>query len=474
MPNIVRENIDNLNAVVTVTITRDDIQPKVKSELNKFRQKAQLKGFRKGKTPINFIKKMYGQSIMVDIVNKTLEKELNDFLTEEKIDMLGQPIPSDSQGNIDLNINGSDDFIFKFDVGIAPEFEVAGVDANTKLSKYKVEIPESMIDTDLEAARKRVGKRESVEDDIQEGDLITINADEMDGDALKLDGWATTFTILYNDIKDEAVKTDLATKKKGDKFHFNVMTIEGEKEESHVRKYLLNVEEADGDVEIGNHFEGTINEVSRMMPADLDEEFFNKYFGEESEVKDEAGARDFIRKDIEKHYDNQAESLLFRDIQEHLLEENNPQLPDEFLKRWLVTSNEKNTPELVEQDYENFSKSLRWTLTRGKLAEKYGVEVNMDDVTAKTKQQVLQYYGMYLQDEGLLNNMVQRMLQDKNHVQRTYEDILVDLVFKKVKEEITVEDKPISKEDFEQVLEEARAAAQAAELAAQDMATEEE
>ncbi len=474
MPNIVRENIDNLNAVVTVTITRDDIQPKVKSELNKFRQKAQLKGFRKGKTPINFIKKMYGQSIMVDIVNKTLEKELNDFLTEEKIDMLGQPIPSDSQGNIDLNINGSDDFIFKFDVGIAPEFEVAGVDANTKLSKYKVEIPESMIDTDLEAARKRVGKRESAEDDIQEGDLITINADEMDGDALKLDGWATTFTILYNDIKDEAVKTDLATKKKGDKFHFNVMTIEGEKEESHVRKYLLNVEEADGDVEIGNHFEGTINEVSRMMPADLDEEFFNKYFGEESEVKDEAGARDFIRKDIEKHYDNQAESLLFRDIQEHLLEENNPQLPDEFLKRWLVTSNEKNTPELVEQDYENFSKSLRWTLTRGKLAEKYGVEVNMDDVTAKTKQQVLQYYGMYLQDEGLLNNMVQRMLQDKNHVQRTYEDILVDLVFKKVKEEITVEDKPISKEDFEQVLEEARAAAQAAELAAQDMATEEE
>lgn len=474
MPTAIRKDIDNLNAELTVTIPREDIAPEIKSELKKIQQKATIKGFRKGKTPINFVKKMYGDSILVDVVNKTIEAELSKHIKEAELNLLGQPIPTENQELADLSINGKEDLVFKFDLGIAPKIDVQGVGSDTVMQKYAVEVPDAMIDEDLEAGRKRVGERKEVEDNIQEGDSITINADEMDGDALKLDGWASTFTVLYNDIGDEKLKEALATKKVGDTFEFNIRTIEsGEQSDEHIRKYLLNVTEEDVDVEIGDNFKGTIQTVHRVMPAEMNQDFFDKYFGKD-EVKSEEEARDFIRKDIASHYDRQATSLMYRDIQDMLFEKNDIELPNEFLKRWLMISSEDNTAEIIEKGYDGFAKNLKFTLMRSELAKKYDVEVKYEDIAAKMKQNVMSMYGQYIQDASMLDMFVKRMMEDNQQVEKVAEELLSERVFAKIAEDITVEEKTVTKEEFEKIIEEARAAMQAAqaEANAEETATE--
>ena len=446
MPKIVREDVDSLNAVLSITIEPSDIDNDIKTELSKFKQKAHLKGFRKGKTPMGFIKKMYGQSIIVDIVNKTIEKQLNDFITEEKIDLLGQPLPSTNQEQIELDINNKEQLVFKFDIGLSPQIEVKGLKDNT-FQKYAVEIPDAIAEEELKTARKRMGVRESTDKVIEEDDMLQFNAEELDGDALKKDGWATTFHILVKDVADESVKEQLLTMKKGDKVRFNINKIEGDKDEAFVRKHLLNVEEADADVVIGEMFEGTISDVTRLVDAEMDQAFFDKFLGV-GKVTSEAEAKDFIKKDIAKHYDTQADSLMFRDIRDQLMEANSVSLPDEFLKRWLVTSHEGNTPEMVEKDYDSFSKNLKWTIIRNNLQETHKVEVKPDDIVARMKQKVMGVYGQYL-DAGMLETMTQRLLSDREQYNRVFEEEVTEKVFLAVKEVVTIQEMSISKEDFE-------------------------
>lgn len=463
MPNVSRENLDDLNAVLTITIPRQDIEPKLKSELQKFRKKANLKGFRKGKVPVGFVKKMYGQSIMVNVVNEAIEKELSDYITNEKVEILGQPMPSADQDMMELHIDKKEDLTFKFDLGLAPKFDVQGIEASTTMEKFAVKVPAQMIDDDLLAGRKRLGERKSADDEVQEGDMITLNAVEMDGDKVKKDGWATTFSVLYNDVPAGATKDELSTLKNGDKFIFDIFQIEGDKSPEHVRQHLLNVQENDGDPEIGSEFEGTITNIGRQEPAELNQEFFDKYFGP-GKATNEEEARGLIETDIVKYYDQQAEGLLFRDLQEMLLEKNPVTLPDNFLKRWLITSSEQNTPEIIEKGYEGFAKNLQWTLIRSKLAEKYKVEVSNEEVLGQLRSMIMRYYGAYM-DEGMLNSMVQRMAQEREQYEKAYEDLLVDKIFKAVKEDIKVTEKKISKEDFEKMMEEARAKVAAAQMA---------
>lgn len=457
MPTIVRENIDNLNAVLTVTISREDIAPKIKQELNKFRNKAELKGFRKGKTPINFIKKMYGSAIMTEVVNHTLQEELNAYLDEQKLSLLGQPLPSQDDNSIDLSINNKEDLIFKFDLGLAPDFEVAGASATDTYERYAVEIAEELINNDLESAQKRLGERVTVEDNIQEGDSITINAEELDGDALKENGWATTFTVLYNDM-EEGLKKELTSSNTGDKFRFNIKTIEGEKSEEYIKKYLLQVTEGDEDVVIGDHFEAKIIAVERVQAAELNQTFFDKYFGE-GKISTEEEARNLIKEDLVKHYDIQADSLLFRDIQEALLEKNNLDFPDEFLKRWLLVSNENNTPEKIEKDYSNFSTSLTWTLVQSQLADQFKVEVSHEEILEHTIATIKSYYGAYM-DETMLRSIADNMLKgNETEYNRTAEKVMSNKVFAQLKETVGIKDKAIGSKEFDEVMKEAQEAA---------------
>jgi trigger factor len=192
MSKVVREDIDNLNAVVTVTLEKSDYMPKFQAELNKYRKQGQMKGFRKGRTPLSVIKKMYGKSILAELINNQLQQELYGYLQQEDIKFLGQPLPAEGQDLIDFDLKNLEDFEFKFDLGLAPEFEVQGLEDNYE--KLAVDVKDELVTEELEALQKRNGKQTPVEEAIEENDMLKIKAVEAD----KEDGLETTFSILVS------------------------------------------------------------------------------------------------------------------------------------------------------------------------------------------------------------------------------------------------------------------------------------
>ena len=454
MSKVVREDVGNLSAVLTLTVSKADYEPKLSTELNKHRKKAQLKGFRKGKTPMGFIKKMYGRAILADAINEMIQKELTKYISEEKIQILGQPLPSEDQAEYDFNINELIDYTFKFEIGIAPEFEVEGLSEDSKFERYAVEVKDDLIEKDIEAAQKRFGERNSVDEPIEENDVLTLNAEELDGDSIKEKGWACSFDILVSQIEDEEVKKQLIGNKKGTKVRFNIFKLEKNSTEESVRKYLLKVEENDADVEIGENFEAVVDEIKRVEPAELNQEFFDKYVGEGNAKNiDEVKAK--VEADIVKYYDRQSESLLFRDFQDFLLEKNKLELPDTFLKRWLVASSEQNTTDIVEKEYENFAKNLQWSLIKGKIAKKFDLKVEEEEVFEGFKERVRNYFQGY-GDELVILNTANRLMQDEKQVDQLYQELMSDKLFEAVREVVTIKDKKISSDDFDEVIKKAR------------------
>ncbi len=451
---IVREDVDNLNSIVTITLTTADYEPKLKSELSKYRNKVQLKGFRKGKTPVGIIKKMYGKGILVEVINEVLNTQLEDYMKEENISILGQPLPVEEQEQLEFDINNLSDFTFKFELGLTPEFDLNGVSADNKFDRYDVEVADEVLTKELDNGRERVGKNELVDDNIQAEDIISFNAEELDGDAVKKDGWATTFSVAVPDMADEDLKKELFTKKKGDKVRFNIYNLEKDKDAEFVKKYLLMVTDSDGDVEIGEEFEATINTVTRKGLADLDEEFFNKYFGE-GKVSNTEEAKAIIEKDIMTFYNKQADALLFRDFQKDLIEKNPIDLPEAFLKKWLNASNEEASMEDIEEGFDGFAKDLRWSLIRGKLTKQFDVKVEEDELFSQVKENIKQVYGNYI-DELVVLNTANRMMQDRKYVDGVFQEILADKLFGAVRGVVTVNDKKINSKDFDAVLEEVR------------------
>ncbi len=476
MAKVVREEVSKLSSKISLTIERADYEPKFKTELTKYQQKSHMKGFRKGKTPMGLIKKMYGKALLADVINEVLQKKLSDYLIEEKLDILGQPLPADDQAELDFDVNNLTDFEFKFDIGIAPEFELKGLSTESKFSKYAVDVDPAMVDKDMNNIREKVGKRIEIETQIEEKDVLKINAEELEGDKAKKNGWATTFEIAVDLIADEDLKADVLAKQKGDKIRFNVNTLEKDRDEAYIRKYILNVSENDTEVEIGEHFEGTIELVYRMGPADLDQELFDKAFGE-GKVSSEEEARGMIEKEIEAYYDKQAEALLYRDFQNALTEENELELPDEFLKKWLKASNEEVSAEVIEKEYDPFANNLKWSLVKGKIVKQFDLNLTEEEIFEGLKNRVRSYFGGY-GDELIVLNMANRLMDDEKQVNQMQEELMSDKMFKAMRDQVTIEEKKIASSEFDEILKEAKAKieaanAQAAAESTPETATEE-
>lgn len=445
---IVRKETDPLNITLELTLEPGDYSGKFKEEIKKIRNKSQIKGFRKGMTPDSVIKKMYGKAILLDTLNETLQDKLFEYIDEEKINYLGQPLPhAEDQANVDLDVNELKTYKFSFDLGLAPELTITGVSETDEYNFYDVEIPEKLVDDELNAARRRFGKHISATDDIQENDMLTLDAIEMEDGKEKPGGWTTEFNILVNVIKDEAVKNELLTKKAEDTIVFDIYKLE-DKDHDYVNKYILKKTEGD-DAETGNMFSAYIKEVSRVEPAELNQEFFDT-FGEE-DIKDEASLRDFLRNDLKKYFDHQAEQYMYRDIMDHLMEHNSVALPESFLKRYLKETNDKITEEQIDDEFEAFAKNLQWSLQKNHLAKKYELKVDENDIKKHFTNRVFSYLRSYgNMDYSFISKTVERLMQDKEQVNQAYEEILATRVFDRIGEIVKRRHLPISHDDFVQ------------------------
>jgi trigger factor len=442
---IVRNDIDTLNASLSITIERADYEPKFKEELNNYKSKTHLRGFRKGKTPASTIKRMYGKSILAETINNLLQSSLTDYLKSEELEYLGQPLPSEDQKEVDFNLSDLSDYEFLFDLGLAPEFEVVGASSEDVIEKYKVDIPDDVVMEELDIARKRAGEETNPEDSIEAEDILTIHANELENGAKKEGGWQTSFTVLVNQLADEKLQKKILKMKQGDSFDFNIFKLEKNQEEKYVRKYLLNMEEGD-ETAVGEDFQGTINKISRIAPAEMNQDFFDKNFGE-GVVSSEEEAKEKVRERIAEYYQKQARSFMFRDIMDSLLDKNQFDLPDIFLKKWLKANNEEASDEIIEKEYDAFAKNLKWNLIRSKLEKRFTVEVQPDDIKEAFKNQIRSYFGGNAMDIDL-DAMAERMMKNNEQFSKVYEEVMAEKLFEAIENEMKIEEKPILLDEF--------------------------
>jgi trigger factor len=458
---VVRKDIDNASAILTVTVTRDELKPKLDAELKKYRSRAPIKGFRPGQAPMEFVKKLYGSAIFSETLNELLSQRLYDYLRESKLDVLGQPLPTEDQAKFSFKISDPDpEYTVNYEVGFVPPFEIKGLDTSASYERLTVSNLDELAEEDLQYARKRMGKRSNPETGIEDNDIVRIAARELESEtgAVKEGGWETTMTLFMKNVANDDLKAQLLQSKKGDTLRYNARTLENHEKEEMYRKYILNLEQDDAR-EVGNWFEGVIEEVSRVEDADLDEAFYTGYFGE-GKVGNKEEAMAELKKGIGQFYDVRSNALLMRAFQERLLAENPLELPEKFLKRWLRVSNEGRLgDEQIENEFPAFADNLRWTLLRDKIKEEAGIEVTDEEVYEEFARRVRNYFQVDLPDH-ILQSSVERLMKEQKDVENTIRDLETDKIFQAIRARVSITDKALPSEEFHKILDEVTKKAQ--------------
>ncbi|MBL7814922.1 MAG: trigger factor [Saprospiraceae bacterium] len=446
MSNVVRTDIDALNATLAVTLTKDEYLAKVNKDIKRYTQRVQRPGFRPGKTPTSLVKKLYGDAFVIEAVQDMMQQKLSEYLQEQKPDIFGQPILAEKQAEINFDPKQPKDITFTFDIGLVPEFEVQGLD-NVTYERYAVNVDESKVEAEIENLLRRNGEEKEIETNIEDGDMVTLHIKEQGGSLEKED-----LLLSMNWVTDE-MKEVFRTQKKGDTLTVNIFQLEKETTPQYVRKYFLGLEDTD-EREINENFEVKIKVVKRQQFAEINQEFFDNNFGK-GVVSNETEMRDLIRKSLGERYIAQADALLLRNLQDKLIEANQFDLPDTFLKRWLRTQNENNTAETVEKGYPSFAQNLRWTLVRSKIARSSNVSISDDDLKAYYANRIRGYLGGQIggeQAEQLIESLTARVLEDEKQVSELYEDVMTEKTFEAMKSRIHIVEKPIDEAEFSSIM----------------------
>ncbi len=440
-----------LSSSIEITLEKGDYIEKYEQELKKVRGKAQMKGFRQGKTPRSVIEKMYGKGILAESINEILQEKLWDAIKEKELSVILSPIISQDQEQYDFNIKNMVDYAFTFDVGMKPDFTLQGADKESSINHVKIVADDEIVNKEFEMVRKRLGTEVSGEKDINDEDRVTIHANEIDekGNVVKK-GWETGFQVLVNTLKEE-YKEQLLGKDKDFEFDFDIYVLEKDRKEDYVKKYLLNLDENE-EKEIGRMFRGKINEIHRIEPAEVNQEFFDKYLGE-GIVTTEEEAKEKIRENISEYYAGQATAFLHRNIMDKLIDENPMEMPKEFIRKWLIRNNEEVTAEQIDSEIDAFITNMKWDLISDQVKEKYEAEVKTEDVRAKIKVQISQYFGGQMPNMDI-EPLVDNLMKDEKQFKQAYQEAASEKVLQSVADNITLVEEEVSLEKFGEMVKE--------------------
>lgn len=432
--NITREDIDDLNAVLKVDIAKADYDTKVEKILKDYRKSANIPGFRKGHVPMGLVKKQYGKAVLVDEVNKLLQENLNKYLTEEKLNILGNPLPK-NQADLDWS---SPDYTFEFELGLAPDFEL-NLQPDEAIKAYKIIADDKMVDDQIENIQKQYGKLIN-KDTVEEGDEVTASFKNEE------EGIDSESTFELSELTDGNAKS-LTGKKPGDSVSLNLKDLF--KEERYYYKNLKidqeEAEEKDGEVNL------MLEEVNRREPADLDQELFDKLYGE-GKVTSVTELKDKISKEAEAQFVQQSDQQLLNNVTESLIENTKFDLPAEFLTRWIQTSGEEElSEEAAKKEYERSEKGLRYQLIEGKLVEDNKLQLTFDEMKAYTKEMIrmqMAQYGQMEPEEQQVDDIVARILSNEEEAKRLSEQLMNKKMLDFFKENVNLETKEVTFEDF--------------------------
>jgi len=433
--NITRENIDTLNAVVKVEISKDDYNGKVEKILIDYRKTANIPGFRKGHVPMGMVKKQYGKAVLIDEVNKLLQDALGKYLAEEKLDVLGNPLP---KAQDDLNWD-ADDFSFEFELGLAPEFKV-NLKTKKPLTHYKIVADDKMINDQVKHLQKQYGKIIAKQEVAQDDEITGVFKNE----DKKIEN---STMITLDKFKGKATAKKFVGAKVGDVISLKT---KGLFNDDHDLVNFLKVEHDDAhnlNVEVSF----TISEINARELADLDQDLFDKLFGK-GKVTSVTELNEKIKEDAEKQFVQQSEQKLLNDVTENLVDNTKFDLPASFLQKWIQTAGEEVIDEnQAKEEYEKSEKSMRYQLIEGKLITENNLQVNFDELKDYSKEMVkgqMAQFGQLNPSDKELDDIAARVLSNQEEVKRLSEQLTSQKLLAFYKENANLKVKELSYDKF--------------------------
>ncbi|MBL7930818.1 MAG: trigger factor [Bacteroidia bacterium] len=440
--NITKNDIDSLNAEITISVKPDDYENRVNEGIKKVQRQANMPGFRPGKVPAGLIKKQYGTQIMVDEINKLLNDTIYKYIQDNQIEILGNPLPKD-QTSVDFE--KQTDFEFVYQLGLAPDFKVALDNSNTFTYKT-VKVDEELVNKYVNDVRRNYGKPTNPEVS-GEKDVIFVDINELDETgAIKPGGIFKSTSISYERTKNEKAKAKLLGLKKDDKVVINVNDLY----ESALDKSVSLGIDKDAAETTNCNLQLTVKNISRLEDADLNQELFDKVYGP-NKINSEEEFRNKIREELTLMFSADSERFLKTEVENKLVEKLGLKLPDAFLKRWLAVANEKPiTEEEIEKDYANYSKAMQWRLIENKIIKDNNITVNADEAKQEAIAFIKSEYARYGQvpTEDDLEKISKDLLSREKDAQRIFENLYSKKVLSLIKDKCTLQTKEVSYDEF--------------------------
>jgi len=448
--NITRETIDDLNALLKVEVSKADYEENVEKVLRDYRKNANVKGFRPGMVPIGLVRKMYGKAVQLDEINKAVADNIHKYLSDEKIDILGDPLPKENE-NEHINFDTQEDFVFTFELGLVPQFEI-NLSKKNKVPEYELDIDNKIKDDYVSNYTRRFGEFVNVgssgDKDLLKGDLFSLDEN---GNIIPGDVPVEETTLSIDVIKDDKIKKTFLKRKIGDNIDFDLRkAFPNDNEIAGILKKQK--EEVTG---IEGTFRFQIKNIQRFETASINQDLFDKIYGE-GVVKSEDEFNNKIEEEIRMNLKRESDYKLMIDIKKLALDQTEISLPENFLKRWLVKVNEKTTAEQVEKEFDSFKTDLKWQLIRNKIAKDYDIKISeeeLHDEAENITRYQFQQYGLFYATDDQIHNYAHEMLKREDDVRRITDKILEEKAAEKIKELVKLDSKKISIDEFNKLFE---------------------
>ena len=450
--NVSLQNIDKVSALLTVKLEKADYQPQVDKSLKNIRQKAQVPGFRPGMVPMSLVKKMYGKSVIADEVNKLLSEKVYEYIKENNVNILGEPMPNEEK-QPDVDFDTMEEFEFVFDIALAPEFK-AEVSSQDKVDYYTIEVTDEMVENQIKAYTQRNGKYEQVEA-YEENDMLKGLLAELDEAGNTKEGGIQVegAVMMPSYMKNDEQKAIFANAKVNDVLVFNPdAAYEGNAVEI---ASLLKIDK-EAAAEVKSNFSFQVEEVTRFVNGELNQELFDQVFGKDA-VKTEEEFRAKVKESIAAQFVADSDYKFLIDVRKVLADKvGKLEFPDALLKRVMLMNNKDKGEEFVNENYDKSIEELTWHLIKEQLVKENDIKVEQDDVInmAKeaTKAQFAQY-GMLTIPDDILENYAKEMLKKKESIDGLVNRVVETKLAAALKSKVTLENKTVSMEEFNKMFE---------------------
>lgn len=449
--NITRENIDELNAVLKVQVEKADYENRVNNILKDYKKKAQVPGFRPGKVPFGLVQKMYGTAILAEEVNKIISESLQNYFKEENLEILGEPLPNEKETS-DIDWKSQGDFEFAFDLGIAPEIEIK-LSKRDKIAYYQIEVDQQTRENTINNHARRFGQFVNATE-VEDEEMLTGNFSQADEDGNIIENGITkeAASIALNMLKDENIKGMFKGAKINDIITFDLK--KAYPNETEISSLLGIEKEAVEDLE--PNFQFTITEIKKFVPHEINQELFDQVYGENTVTTLEEFEQK-VEEEIKVSYLKDSDYRFAVDAKNKLIKKFNPELPNDFLKRWLFEINkEKFTMEDIEKDYDKFAEDIQWQLIKNKIIKEAEIKVEMEEVKESAKELAryqFQQYGLFNLGEEHIDNYANEILKKQEDANRLFEKVAEDKVIDFVKEKVKLDEKEIGLDEFNKLFE---------------------